>query len=146
MADRIQAITGRVAFYGGAEKIVPDLAELVAALAGASQHNETVQLIELVGKGLDGTDYRILLEPVGVFKEQAPIGYRTLLLERALGEILIEAKICTPQQIQQALTEQHRSPVKERLGEVIVRLGLATPKQVRDALLKQVGGPVGSGS
>jgi len=144
MAERIQALTGRIAFHGGREVIVPDLAQLVETLATASEKNDRVEQIEIVGKGTDGTDYRVLLEPVGIFKEKPPIGYGSLLLERALGEILISAGICSPQQIQQALQEQHRSPVRERLGEVVVRLGLATQQQVRDALMKQVGGPTGS--
>src|SRR5688572_21461727 len=109
MTERVHRVTGRVAFLGGEEAIVPDLSALVATLAGASASGKTVQIIEIVGKGLDGSDYRVLLEPVGVFKEQAPIGYQSLLLERALGEILISAEVCTPEQIQKALAEQSKS-------------------------------------
>lgn len=144
MAERIQALTGRVAFFSGREQIVSDLAGVISALTGAEGAQESVQMIEIVGKGTDGTEYRVVLEPVGVFKEQAPIGYHSLLIERALGEILIGEGICTPAQIQRALEEHHRSPVRERLGEVVVRLGLATQTQVREALLKQLGGPGGS--
>ncbi len=140
MTERVHRVTGRVAFLGGEEAIVPDLSALVATLAVASAENKTVQVIEILGKGMDGTDYRVLLEPVGVFKEQAPIGYQSLLVERAIGEILISAGVCTPEQIQKAVAEQSKSDVKERLGEVVVRLGFATPQQVRDALLTQLGG------
>ena len=143
MAERVHRVTGRIAFMGGEEEIVPDLSALVAALAAASAENKTIQMIEILGKGVDGTDYRVLLEPVGVYKEQAPIGYQSLLLERALGEILISAGVCTPEQINKALAEQSKSDVKERLGEVVVRLGIATPQQVRDALLQQLGGKSG---
>lgn len=144
MADRVHAVTGRVGFYGGEEKMVSDLSSLVQTLAKASQDGVTVQMIEILGKGFDGSDYRVLLEPVGVFKEQAPIGYQSLLFERALGEILITAGVATPEQVQQALAEQAKSAVKERLGEVFVRLGIATPHQVREALLRQLGGPAGA--
>lgn len=139
MAGPIQALTGRIAFYGGKEMFVHDLAAVLAALAEASEKGESVEAVELLGKGKDGTDYRVTLEPVGVFKEQAPIGFHPQLFERALGEILIRAGIATPEQVQQALTEQAKSTVKERLGEVFVRLKIATPEQVRDALLKQLG-------
>jgi hypothetical protein len=139
MAERIQALTGRVAFYGGGETIVSDLATLVTALTTASTDGVSVQVIEILGKGADGTDYRVLLEPVGVFKEQAPIGYAPQLFERALGELLITAGVATSEQVQQALAEQAKSVVKERLGEVFVRLKIATPEQVRTALLKQIG-------
>ena len=138
--QRIQALTGRIAFYGGEEKFVKDLASMVAALAQASADGVSVQVIEILGKGADGSDYRVLLEPVGVFKEQAPIGYQSLLFERALGDILVAQKVITQEQLTQALAEQNKtSAVKERLGEVLVRLGIASPQQVRDALLKQLG-------
>ena len=139
MTDRITALTGRIAFYGGEEKFVPDLASLVAALAQASSSGTTIQVIEILGKGADGSDYRVLLEPVGVFKEQAPIGYQSLLFERALGDILVAQNVITADQLKSALGEQGKSAVKERLGEVLVRLNMATAEQVRDALLRQLG-------
>lgn len=142
-ADRITAVTTRIAFYGGGEKVVPDLAGLLQSLAKASTEGQTVQAIEILGKSQDGTDYRVVLEPVGVFKEQAPIGYQSLLVERALGEILINAGVATTEQVGRALEEQRKSAVQERLGEVIVRLGIATPEQVRNALMRQLGGTVG---
>ncbi len=142
-ADRITAVTTRIAFYGGEEKVVPDLAGLLQSLAKASTDGNTVQSIEILGKSQDGTDYRVVLEPVGVFKEQAPIGYQSLLVERALGEILITAGVATGEQVKRALEEQRKSAVQERLGEVIVRLGIATPEQVRNALLRQLGGSAG---
>ncbi|HVO29711.1 MAG TPA: hypothetical protein VMV18_03210 [bacterium] len=138
-APTIQAMTLRVAFYGGKEIFVHDLPALLSTLAEASTNNQTVEVVELLGKAKDGTDLRVALEPVGVFKESAPIGYQPALFERALGEILMRAGIATPEQVQQALTEQAKSAVKERLGEVFVRLKIATPDQVRDALLKQLG-------
>lgn len=141
MTDRITALTGRIAFYGGEEKFVQDLPSLVTALAQASASGATIQVIEILGKGSDGSDYRVLLEPVGVFKEQAPIGYQPLLFERALGDILVAQKVITKQQLQTALVEQAKSRTKERLGEVLVRLGIASPDQVREALLRQLGHP-----
>ena len=137
--DRITALTGRIAFYGGEEKFVQDLPGLVAALAQASSSGASIQVIEILGKGSDGSDYRVLLEPVGVFKEQAPIGYQSLLFERALGDILVANKVITQEQLKAALAEQSKSAVKERLGEVLVRMKLATAEQVRDALLRQLG-------
>lgn len=137
--DRITALTGRIAFYGGDEKFVQDLPGLIAALAAASSSGASVQVIEILGKGSDGSDYRVLLEPVGVFKEQAPIGYQSLLFERALGDILVANQVITKDQLKSALAEQAKSAVKERLGEVLVRLKLATAEQVRDALLRQLG-------
>ena len=139
MAAPIQAMTLRVAFYGGKEIFLHDLPALLAAIAEASAAGESIEIVELLGKAKDGTDYRVALEPVGVYKESAPIGFMPQLFERALGEILIRAGIATPEQVQQALAEQAKSAVKERLGEVFVRLKIATPEQVRDALLKQVG-------
>ncbi len=140
MAERIQALTARVEFFDGKEVFTPDLPGLVSLLAKASDDHVTVKVIEVLGKGNDGTEYRVLLEPVGVFKEKAPIGFHNLLFDRALGDILIRAGIATPEQIQRALAEQNASAVKERLGEVLVRLGIATPQQVREALLRQLGG------
>lgn len=139
MTDKIAAITGRIAFYGGEEKFVQDLPALVAALAQASSSGTSIQVIEILGKGSDGSDYRVLLEPVGVFKEQAPIGYQPLLFERALGDILVAQKVITQEQLNSALAEQAKSKTKERLGEVLVRLKIATPDQVREALLRQLG-------
>ncbi len=140
MAERIQALTGRIAFYGAKELFVHDLEGVLSALTEASSKGESVETVEILGKGKDGTDFRVVLEPVGVFRESAPIGYQPQLFERALGEILIKAGIATSEQVQQALAEQAKSTVlKERLGEVFVRLKIATPDQVRDALLRQIG-------
>ena len=139
MTEKITALTGRIAFYGGEEKFVQDLPTLVAALAQASTSGASIQVIEILGKGSDGSDYRVLLEPVGVFKEQAPIGYQPLLFERALGDILVAQKVITQEQLNSALAEQSKSKTKERLGEVLVRLKIATPDQVREALLRQLG-------
>src|SRR4051812_12616688 len=102
MAERIQALTGRIAFYGGREIFVRDLAELLSALAEASAAGENVEVVELLGKAKDGTDYRVALEPIGVFKESAPIGFTPQLFERALGELLMKAGIATAEQVQQA--------------------------------------------
>ena len=138
MAEKITALTGRIAFYGGEEKFVQDLPGLVTALAQASSAGNTIQVIEILGKGSDGSDYRVLLEPMGVFKEQAPIGYQSLLFERALGDILVAQSVITGEQLKAALAEQGKSAVKERLGEVLIRMKVATPEQVREALLRQL--------
>lgn len=59
--------------------------------------------------------------------------------ERAIGQILINNNIITSQQLENAIIEQNKSPIKERIGEVLIRLGYAKPKDIRDNLVGQLG-------
>lgn len=141
MGDRITAATVRITLFGGEERVTSDLSGLLQLLADATSGGTAVQTIELFGKARDGAEHRAMLEPVGVFKEQAPVGFQSLVLDRTLGDILIQAGIASTEQIRSAVEEQRKSSLKERLGEVIVRMGIATPEQVRNALLEQMGAP-----
>lgn len=58
--------------------------------------------------------------------------------EKLLGEILIELKIITPNQLEFALAEQGKTP-GVKLGQVLVQLGYATPSQIMNAISKQLG-------
>jgi hypothetical protein len=54
-------------------------------------------------------------------------------IRKFLGELLIQGKLITSQQLEHALIEQQRTG--EKLGEVLVRLGLVTRSEL-DAVLK----------
>ena len=57
----------------------------------------------------------------------------------ALGEILIERKLVTPDQFKQAMDRQKRT--RRRLGRVLVEMGFVTPEAVLEALSPQLGAP-----
>jgi type IV pilus assembly protein PilB len=57
----------------------------------------------------------------------------------ALGEILVERKTLTEEQLREAMTRQHRS--RKRLGEILMEMGFATPDAVLDGLSAQLGVP-----
>jgi len=57
----------------------------------------------------------------------------------ALGEILVESKTLTEEQLREAMTRQQRS--KKRLGEILMELGFASPDEVLDGLSTQLGVP-----
>ena len=57
----------------------------------------------------------------------------------ALGEILVESKTLTEEQLREAMSRQQRS--KKRLGEILMELGFASPDEVLDGLSSQLGVP-----
>ena len=57
----------------------------------------------------------------------------------ALGEILVERKTLTEEQLREAMTRQQRS--RKRLGEILMELGFASPDAVLDGLSEQLGVP-----
>jgi type IV pilus assembly protein PilB len=57
----------------------------------------------------------------------------------ALGEILLERKTLTEEQLREAMTRQQRS--RKRLGEILMELGFASPDAVLDGLSAQLGVP-----
>ena len=57
----------------------------------------------------------------------------------ALGEILVERKTLTEEQLREAMTRQQRS--RKRLGEILMELGFASPDAVLDGLSAQLGVP-----
>jgi type IV pilus assembly protein PilB len=58
---------------------------------------------------------------------------------QALGEILLERKTLTEEQLREAMTRQLRS--RKRLGEILMEMGFATPEAVLDGLSAQLGVP-----
>jgi hypothetical protein len=59
-------------------------------------------------------------------------------IRRQLGTIMVEEGILTPEQLELAIVEQHRS--SKPLGQVLVELGLASAGAVANALAEQHGG------
>jgi type IV pilus assembly protein PilB len=57
----------------------------------------------------------------------------------ALGEILVERRALTEEQLREAMTRQQRT--RKRLGEVLMELGFASPDAVLDGLSEQLGVP-----
>ena len=57
----------------------------------------------------------------------------------ALGQILLERKLVTEEQLAQAMDRQRRT--RRRLGRVLVEMGFATPETVLEALSGQLGVP-----
>ena len=61
---------------------------------------------------------------------------------RRIGEVLVDAGLLTPEQVNQALDKQRDAPAgqpRQRLGSVIIDLGLATEAQVAEALAETLG-------
>ncbi len=57
----------------------------------------------------------------------------------ALGEILVERKALTEEQLREAMSRQQRS--RKRLGEILMELGFTSPDAVLDGLSAQLGVP-----
>ncbi|MCX7750496.1 MAG: hypothetical protein N2320_02910 [Candidatus Bipolaricaulota bacterium] len=56
---------------------------------------------------------------------------------KRLGEILVDMKAVSPQDVEEALREQKSSGVARRLGEILVAKGRVQDEQVRRALVVQ---------
>lgn len=57
--------------------------------------------------------------------------------QKLLGEILVEEKIITKQQLEEAIEIQ--SKYKEKLGEILIKFGYCKPEQILFALARQLG-------
>ena len=68
---------------------------------------------------------------MGVVEQQSAI-------RRQLGTIMVEEGFLTPEQLEEAIAEQHRS--SKPLGQVLVELGLASAGAIANALAEQSGG------
>jgi type IV pilus assembly protein PilB len=53
---------------------------------------------------------------------------------RQVGEVLIDQKLLTPEQLDKALQTQKESPTRKLLGEIIVELGYCSELQILEAL------------
>jgi len=60
-----------------------------------------------------------------------------LAQQKLLGQILVEEKIITEEQLKEAIEIQTK--YKEKLGEILVKFGYCTPQQILYALAKQIG-------
>lgn len=60
------------------------------------------------------------------------------IIRRQLGTIMVEEGFLTPEQLEYAIAEQHRSG--KPIGQVLVELGLASAGAVANALAEQHGG------
>lgn len=62
----------------------------------------------------------------------------TTAIRRQLGQIMVDEGFLTPEQLEGAIAEQHRTG--KPLGQVLVELGLASAGAVAMALAEQAGG------
>jgi tetratricopeptide (TPR) repeat protein len=98
-------------------------------------HNKQAQ------EARDVLNIRLLLEEAAVLRPQTPIPPSTPQRRYMLGEALVEARVLTQQQLEQALKEQQRLSRKKkplRLGEVLLRMKLVRPEQLQAAVAVQV--------
>ena len=90
----------------------------------------------------DILNIRLLLEEAAMLRPQTPPPPPSTPQRRyMLGEALVEARILTPQQLEQALKEQQRLARKKkalRLGEVLLRMKLVRPEQLEAAIAAQI--------
>jgi tetratricopeptide (TPR) repeat protein len=98
-------------------------------------HNKQAQ------EARDVLNIRLLLEEAAVLRPQTPAPPSTPQRRYMLGEALVEARVLTQQQLEQALKEQQRLARKKkslRLGEVLLRMKLVRPEQLQAAVAVQV--------
>ncbi|MFT3785258.1 MAG: hypothetical protein QM770_03710 [Tepidisphaeraceae bacterium] len=60
---------------------------------------------------------------------------------KSLGQLLLDAGVLKPEQLQRALDEQRQHGNTKLLGEILVELRLCTPEQVAEALAASYGVP-----
>ncbi len=96
--------------------------------------------IEISGIDETGVVYRTRLNFVEFSSEKRAVNTKMLsqlMQQKLLGEILIEEKIITEQQLKEAIQIQNK--YKEKLGEILVKFGYCKPEQILYALGKQLG-------
>lgn len=102
--------------------------------------NSTPVAIEISGIDETGVVYRTRLNFVEFSSEKKVVNTRVLsqfMQQKLLGEILVEEKIITEQQLKEAIQIQNK--YKEKLGEILVKFGYCKPEQILYALGKQLG-------
>jgi hypothetical protein len=142
MKKPIKLITGEIDFYDTTAQTFGSLEQLLMIVNEEYERKGLAESVRVRGVDEDGKTYRISLD-FSVFQirdgDTDSVSLEKVSKQKFLGELLVEMKVITPEQLANALQEQGKPGYREKFGEVLVRLGFCTPQQVIDALAQQVG-------
>lgn len=82
---------------------------------------------------------QVLLDQKVLTRPQLVSALKRYRKQLRLGEILVKAKVITPDRLQGVLSHQRK--IGLRLGDTLVQLGLVTERQLREALCAQLNVP-----
>jgi len=104
------------------------------------KHNRVPVSLELSAIDDNGVVYNTQLHFVEFSAQQRVLNNKTisqLTQQKLLGQILVEEKIITEEQLKEVVEIQAK--YKEKLGEILIKFGYCTPQQILYALAKQIG-------
>ena len=130
----------RIHFLDGKNIECISLEQMLKTVFKEKKRNRVPVSFELSAIDDDGVVYNTRLNFVEFSAQQRVVNNRTLsqlTQQKLLGQILVEEKIITEQQLKEAVEIQTK--YKEKLGEILVKFGYCTPQQILYALAKQIG-------
>ncbi|MEN3013288.1 MAG: hypothetical protein ABDH23_01550 [Endomicrobiia bacterium] len=130
----------KLSFIDGATKSCGSLENILDVIFREKKKNHIPAFLEISGVDETGSVYKTRLNFVE-FASQRNV-FDTKLLskytqQKLLGEILVEEKIITKEQLQEVIEIQ--SKYKEKLGEILIKFGYCKPEEILYALAKQLG-------
>jgi len=140
--ESLKKVFGRVQFYNKTSEYFETIEDLMGILFRQQSEKGLVEYMVVYGATLDGRLYRAVFDfssfsEEGLAMDQLELHSRKF--QKYIGEMLVEQKIITSDQLKNALREQAKSKLKERLGEVLVRMGYVKNAEILSALTKQLG-------
>lgn len=135
-------VFGRVQFYNRTSEYFENIEYLMDVLYKQQSEKGLVEYIVFYGATSEGKLYRSVFDFNSFTLEDLALDEMQLhdrKFQKYLGELLLEQKIITPEQIERALAEQAKSNLNERLGEILIRLGYVRDDTIIKALSKQLG-------
>ncbi len=130
----------KIQFLDGKNVDCVSLEQMLKTVFKEKKHNRIPVSFELSAIDEDGIVYRTRLNFVEFSAQQRVVDKKTLsqlAQQKLLGQILVEEKIITKEQLEEAVEIQTK--YKEKLGEILVKFGYCTPQQILLALAKQIG-------
>jgi len=130
----------KIHFLDGKNVECASLEQMLKTVYKEKKQNKVPVSLELSAIDENGVVYHTRLNFVEFSVQQRVVDKKTLshlTQQKLLGQILVEEKIITEEQLKEAIEIQTK--YKEKLGEILVKFGYCTPQQILYALAKQIG-------
>ena len=130
----------KIQFLDGKNVECTSLEQMLKTVFKEKKNNRVPVSFELSAIDDDGVVYNTRLHFIEFSAQQRILNNKTIsqiTQQKLLGQILIEEKIITEEQLKEVIEIQ--SKYKEKIGEILVKFGYCTPRQILYALAKQIG-------
>ncbi|MCX7956728.1 MAG: hypothetical protein N2643_02390 [Endomicrobia bacterium] len=130
----------KIGFMDRTTKDCNSIENMLEVIFKERKRNRIPISIEISGVDNTGSIYKTRLNFIEFASQQNVFDTKLLskyTQQKLLGEILVEEKIITKEQLQEVIEIQNK--YKEKLGEILIKFGYCKPEEILYALAKQLG-------